>query len=386
MADETRLQTLARLNPGALWTSTVVATCAAVFSASSVAPAVAQPVTAARAPATASTATPASPYIVRTAAANAAAPSASSRWQPAQGSTSPSAASRAQRQPVGCLIGPERVADVGTAVTGIVARMLVERGDSVRKGEALVVLESEVEQAGLKAAQARSVIEADVHAAEANLAMAQQKHKRLAGLVDEGFVTPQAVEQALAERDVAVQKLLQAKAQRVVQAQEVGVVRAQVGQRTLQAPFNGVVIERFVNAGERADDKPLLRIAQLDPLRVELVMPAARWGSVQSNDAIGIVPELPGAASLLARVTHVDKVIDAASNTFRVRLTLPNPGNKVPAGARCKVDAPSDAAAAPSAPALAPAALSGTKAPSALRTSTQKPGAAPAYPRLKITV
>jgi multidrug efflux pump subunit AcrA (membrane-fusion protein) len=39
-----------------------------------------------------------------------------------------------------------------------------------------------------------------------------------------------------------------------------------------------------------------------------------------------------------ARVTHVDKIIDAASNTFRVRLSLPNPGNRLPAGARCKVD------------------------------------------------
>jgi len=42
-------------------------------------------------------------------------------------------------------------------------------------------------------------------------------------------------------------------------------------------------------------------------------------------------------APLLARVVVVDKVIDAASGLFGVRLELPNPGNRVPAGARCAV-------------------------------------------------
>lgn len=381
MADETRFQTLARLNPGALWSAVALTTCAAVVSASSMAPALAQTLPVARPAAGAQ-------QLVNTVSYGAATQSALNReggYRTPAATALPSMASRAQRQPVGCLIGPERVADIGTAVTGIVARMLVDRGDSVRKGEPLVVLESEVEQAGLKAAQARSSIDADVHAAEANLTMAQQKYKRLAGLVDEGFVTPQAVEQALAERDVAVQKLAQARAQRVVQAQEAGVVRAQIGQRTLQAPFGGVVVERFLNTGERADDKPLLRVAQLDPLRVELVMPATRWGSVQGGDAIAIVPELPGAASLLARVTHIDKIIDAASNTFRVRLTLPNPGNKVPAGARCKVDSPADAAASPP-PSISPAAVSGRNAPALRPTSAQPLQQVHVHPRLKITV
>jgi multidrug efflux pump subunit AcrA (membrane-fusion protein) len=108
----------------------------------------------------------------------------------------------------------------------------------------------------------------------------------------------------------------------------------------VRSPFRGVVVERFVNAGERVEDKPLLRLAMLDPLRVEIVMPASRWGSVAVNQSLSVVPELPGAGSMAARVTHVDKIIDAASNTFRVRLSLPNPGNRLPAGARCKVDEP----------------------------------------------
>ncbi len=270
-------------------------------------------------------------------------------------STSPSP--RASARPVvGCLIGPERVADIGTAVTGLVESISVDRGDTVRQGQPLVWLASEVERAGAQAAQVRATIDADIRAAEANFALARQRHVRVAGLVAEGFVTPLAVEQAQAERDVAEQKVEQARAQKTIQGHDAALVRAQLGQRTLKSPISGVVIERFVNAGERAEDKPLLRVAMLDPLRVELVMPASRWASVARGDRIAVVPELPGATSLLAKVTHIDKIIDAASNTFRVRLSLPNPGNRLPAGARCKVDAPAalPAPAGVSAPTLTP--------------------------------
>jgi RND family efflux transporter MFP subunit len=305
MADTTRIHTLARLSVRA-WLAPLAAL------------AVLAPLGAAVAAPPVSVTLPVSP------AASAPAP----------------ATPRTTKPTLGCLISPERVADVGSPVVGVVAEIPVDNGSIVQAGQALVVLRSDVEQAGLNAAQARSAIEADVYAAKANLVLAHQRHARAVELVSEGFVSSQAVEQARAERDVADQKLQQARGQQAVSQQELRVVQAQLGQRTVRSPFRGVVVERFVNAGERVEDKPLLRLAMLDPLRVEIVMPASRWGSVAVNHTLSVVPELPGAGSMAARVTHVDKIIDAASNTFRVRLSLPNPGNRLPAGARCKVDEP----------------------------------------------
>lgn len=286
---------------------------------------------------------------------------------------------KASRTPaVGCLIGPERVADIGSPVTAVVTSVHVDRGDLVRRNQPLIVLDGSVEQAGLQAARARAAIEADIGAAEATLALTRQKHERMEGLVGEGFVAKQAVEQSRAERDVAEQKLAQARAQLTVQRREISVVQAQLGLRTLRSPFDGVVVERFTNAGERAEDKPLLRVAKLDPLRVELVLPASRWGSVAKGDALPIVPELPGAVAVSAKVTHIDRMLDAASNTFRVRLALPNPGNRLPGGARCRLEGPADGAAGEPAARSAPA--------QAMPTATTRPAASPGRPRLKITV
>jgi multidrug efflux pump subunit AcrA (membrane-fusion protein) len=56
-----------------------------------------------------------------------------------------------------------------------------------------------------------------------------------------------------------------------------------------------------------------------------------------------------------ATITLVDKVIDAASNTFRVRLQLSNPGQALPAGLRCKIDFSNGADAAATASTTPPA-------------------------------
>lgn len=274
---------------------------------------------------------------------DAAAPASEAASAPPVLPTPPTASafpSRAARAAVGCLISPQRIADIGTPVTGVVSAMHVERGDSVRKGQSLVVLESHVEQAFLGAARARASIDADLEAADSTLKLARQRQERTAQLAQDGFVSPLIADQTRTEYEVAQQKLAQARGHKQVQQQEMRVANAQLGQRTLRSPFDGVVIERFVNTAERVEEKPLLRIAKLDPLRVELVLPAVRWGSLQSGDRVSVLPELPGAVAHSARIVQVDHMIDAASNTFRIRLDLPNPGNKLPAGARCKAELP----------------------------------------------
>lgn len=313
------------------------------------------------------------------------------------GMTGVGGASRAPRAvSVGCLIGPERTADIGAAVTGVIAAIRVDRGDTVRRGQPLVLLEQEIERANLQAATLRSALDAEVRGAEANLALARDRFERLNSLADSGAVAAVAIEQARAEREVAEQRVQQTQGQRKVYQQEVGVAQAQLAQRTLKAPFDGVVVERLAHEGERVEDKPLLRVAQLDPLRVELVMPASRWGSVAIGETMALLPDLPQAARVMAKVTQIDRTLDAASNTFRIRLSLPNPGHEIPAGARCKLDAVAEApgTAAPpapagaAAPAATPAALAARAQPASFvaPVSMQRAPSASSRPRLRMSI
>jgi multidrug efflux pump subunit AcrA (membrane-fusion protein) len=107
--------------------------------------------------------------------------------------------------------------------------------------------------------------------------------------------------------------------------------------RSIRSPLNGVVVERFLGPGERvASEKSILRIAQIDPLNVEVIAPVELFGAVKAGMSaeIRLDPLLPGVYK--AKVVVVDRLIDAASGTFGIRLELPNPGNRIPAGIKCK--------------------------------------------------
>ena len=239
---------------------------------------------------------------------------------------------------LGCLIEPDRVADVGAQVVGVVESMAVERGDRVVAGQPLLKLAAGVERAAVDVAQSRAQVDAEVRAAQASVTLAEQKMQRNLSLQAQKFVSSQAVEQSKAELELAEQKHKQTQSQQRIWGDERRVAEAQLALRTVRSPFAGVVTERFVNLGERVEEKPLLRIAVIDPLRVELMLPSPRWGSLKAGDRVMVQPELPGAQPVAATVRHIDSVLDAASNSFRVRLSLPNPHYRLPAGLRCTAD------------------------------------------------
>lgn len=245
---------------------------------------------------------------------------------------------QAATKPIGCLIQPDRVADVGSPVVGVVETMLVERGDTVRKGQVIAILRNEADRASLTVARTRAQAEADVLAARANLEFARQRLVRAQDLQQRNFISTQALDQTTTEMAVARQKLAQTLEQQRIWADEVGVARARVEDRIIRSPFDGLIAERYVSVGERIEERPLVRVAKVDPLRVEVIMPSALFGSVTTGSMARITPDLAGAAAINARVTLVDRILDAASGTFRVRLELPNPNASIPAGLRCKCE------------------------------------------------
>jgi len=240
-------------------------------------------------------------------------------------------------QPLGCLIEPNRVVELGSPVIGVLEQVHVDRGANVRMGQVVATLKADVERASADVAKSRAQAEADVQAAIANRDFNKQRLTRGEGLVQKNFISNQAMDQIRAETDVSEQRLAQAREQKRTWDREYDMARAQLAQRSLVSPLTGVVVDRYLNPGERVEDRAVMKLATLNPLRVEVFMPAAAYREVQTGMNAKVYPDLPGAGEHNAKVILVDRIIDPASNTFRVRLELPNPGNALPAGVRCKV-------------------------------------------------
>ena len=239
---------------------------------------------------------------------------------------------------LGCLIEASALVEVGSSVIGVLQAISVERGDTVVKGQVLAQLEAGVERAAVTLARTKVKNQADMMSARSQKDYADKKAVRAAELTALRFVSDQAREQADTEASMATMRVAQAVEQQTLAEQELSLARAQLAQRTIVSPLNGVVVERYTSVGERIENRPVLKLAQIDPLRVEVVLPAAQFNAVKIGHSARVLPELPGAKPLVATVSIVDRVVDAASNTFRARLVLPNRDLGVPSGVRCKVE------------------------------------------------
>jgi membrane fusion protein, heavy metal efflux system len=242
--------------------------------------------------------------------------------------------------PLGCLIEPEQVAEVGSQVIGVTESVLVERGDFVKKGQVLATLRSDVERASVEVAKTRSQLEADVNTAEANFRLAQVTEKRGEALVEKKFISQQALDKSHAETAVAEHKLAFTREQLKLASGDLAVARAQLGLRAIRSPIDGIISDRYIWPGERVEEKPLFRVVKVNPLRVEIVAPVALFGTIDKNSLITITPDLPNLQPIIAKVILVDKLIDGASNTFRIRAEIPNPKFDIPSGLRCKATLP----------------------------------------------
>jgi cobalt-zinc-cadmium efflux system membrane fusion protein len=254
----------------------------------------------------------------------------------------------------GCLIEPDRVADVGSQAVGVLAQIKVERGDTVVTGQVLARLSAQVERATANIAQARSTAEAEYKQAVATSALAQRKLARTRDLLKQDFVSGQALDQAEAEARVAEQRVTQAKEAQHVALREYQLSAVQLGERDVRAPFDGIVLERYRTEGERIEREPVVRVARVDPLRVEAIVPANLFNTILVGQLAVIKTDLTLFPSLSAKVVLVDRVIDPASNSFRVRLALPNPNRRIPAGLRCRVNFVGATASTAPAPTPAP--------------------------------
>ena len=236
-----------------------------------------------------------------------------------------------------CIIEPSQVVEIGSAVTGLIQAIHVERSEFVEAEQVLVELDSEVEQAAVQVASARAAMNEQIRSSQASATLGKRKLDRVNKLFHNDTLSLDLREEVETEEKVARLELEQARAEKRLAALRHEQALAVLKRRTIRSPLSGVVVERMMSPGERVEEEPILKIAQIDPLRVEVILPSALFGSIELGMRAAVVPEFPGDTVHVASVSIVDRVIDAASGTFGVRLELPNPDYEIPGGLHCQV-------------------------------------------------
>ncbi len=214
-------------------------------------------------------------------------------------------------QAVGTLVAING-ADVTTESGGVVKSIEFDAGQPVKAGTVLVRLNSSNELATLKSLEAA-----------ANLAITQRNRWRELGR-----------DRLVSQADVEQRATDAARAVALADAQ-----RALIAQKTVRAPFDGVLGIRKVNLGQFiSPGDPIVNLQSLDPIYLNFSLPEQRMAQVAEGSVIhASVDALPG-RTFEGKVTAIDPAVDTSTRNFAVQATLRNADGKLRPGAFARVD------------------------------------------------
>ena len=239
-----------------------------------------------------------------------------------------------------CIIEARQTVEIRSPVEALIESVRVQRGDFVSKGQVIATLHSGPERAALELARTRAQAIGEIKVAEARVSITEKKYRRAEELFAQNFISANARDEARADFQLATEDLGRTRENQKLAEQEVKRAAEVLALRTITSPFAGVVVEVMLRPGEfgaTTIKDPIMKLAEIDPLNVEVILPVKLYGQIKIGQRATVMPEAPIGGSYGSVVRVVDRVIDAKSGTFGVRLDLPNTKRGIPAGIRCQV-------------------------------------------------
>ncbi len=196
--------------------------------------------------------------------------------------------------------------DISSSVTDRVAELFFEDGDEVKKGDPLVRLEDAEEVAALNGAKAQ-------------MAEQEREIKRLKDLVSAGAVSEVRLQEYQTQRDIAQQR--------------VGEAQAQIDDRRINAPFDGVLGFRQVSTGALVAPGDLIATLDvLDPIKLDFTVPEAFLSNLKQGLEIVANSDAFPETQFKGVVSQIDTRVNPVTRAIMVRAEIPNPDSRLRPG------------------------------------------------------
>ncbi|WP_148235191.1 efflux RND transporter periplasmic adaptor subunit [Parvularcula bermudensis] len=202
---------------------------------------------------------------------------------------------------------PAQRTDLAFRIGGRIDRVTVDVGDRVGRGDVLARVDTSPFLTATRA------LEAQLHEAQAEATRATRFFDRTKTLEARGFATTQEVDNALAGRDASLQRV-ESLARQVEAAQE------DLADASLLAPFDGTIVERYVDEGTVIDaGRPIVRVSGEGRLEAEIDLPSAQASRLfRGQDLVLVHDGVP----LDGTVTGISRDIDPLTRSQTVRIGL----------------------------------------------------------------
>jgi membrane fusion protein (multidrug efflux system) len=209
-------------------------------------------------------------------------------------------------------IEPNQGVTLTTESSGVIKALQFESGDTVKKDQKLVLLDTEVEQANLTSAKVR-------------LPAAEARFKRYEDLFKKGSVSKESYDSAEAE-------YLSLKA-------DIRALQATIKRRELSAPFDGVVGIRNVYLGQYLQPgTDIVRLEDTSIMRLRFTVPQTDISRIHIGQAMTIMIDAYPEESFIGTISAIEPAVDNQSGLIQVQADIPNNGGKLRSGMFARAD------------------------------------------------
>jgi len=220
----------------------------------------------------------------------------------------------------GSLIGSEE-AKVAAGAAGKVVSTHVERGSVVHKGAVIARLDARA--VGAQAQEAA----AQAEAAKAQEAQAKLDCARTEQLLGKGAISKSDYDKQHTACESSKWSVSAAEARKTLTAEA-------LRDTEIKAPFSGMIVERFVTAGEYVrPDSPVVSLVDVDNLRVELTVPEADVAAVKQGMTIDFhTAANDSGPAYRGKIRYIGPSVRQQTRDAVVEATIENPGHDLRPG------------------------------------------------------
>ena len=206
-------------------------------------------------------------------------------------------------------VDPFLINNISAAAPNRIKQIYVDEGMRVSKGQKLAVMDD----------VNTSTYQLQVDNAKANLRNIELNYKRALELYNIGGGTKQNVDQM--ETQLINARNTLASAERTL--------RNVMENTVLTSPISGVVTARNYDPGDMTGQLPVLTVAQVNPLKIVINVSESEFSKITKGMPAEITFDTYGDEQFHGTVSMVSPTVDAASRTFGVEITVPNPDDRI---------------------------------------------------------
>ena len=210
-------------------------------------------------------------------------------------------------------------------VGGVVADYRAEVGDSVEKGQVLVVIDPTDYKLALNEAMA------GLASAQAQLEATRNTYNRSKNLLPRKVISQESFDRAEAEYKAARATVARVKAQ-------VDIAEQRLAKTEITAPFSGLISARTVELGQTlAPGTPVMGVVDLAEMRVKIYVAERDYVDLDPSDPVSVTVEAYPGRTFKGRIDVIGVKADPQTNTFGVEVLVDNPELVLKAGLSARV-------------------------------------------------